>query len=224
MNTLFIRLEGPLQSWGLHARWTDRDTALEPTKSGVVGLLAAALGWGRDRDTAIRELGDSVQFGVRVDLPGRVIRDYHTIVGGVLSAEGKVKINASTKLPETVVSPRFYLSDASFLAALVGQPDRIALLAAALHSPHWPLFLGRKSCPPAAPLLAGTGQFDTPAAALSAWPRSPRSPSGPLRAVIEASPGDGVPRPDQVDRLSRRSYRPRFIKDIPVDPPLSGEE
>lgn len=224
MNTLFIRLEGPLQSWGLRARWTDRDTALEPSKSGVVGLLAAALGWGRDRDADIRALSESLQFGVRIDLPGRVVRDYQTIVGGVLSAEGKVKINASTKLPETVVSPRFYLSDASFLAALIGDSDRLSRLATALDDPHWPIFLGRRSCPPAAPLFAGTGQFADLRTAFDTWPRLDRSPAGLLRAVIEASPGAGSPRPDQIDRLSRRSYRPRYTEDILVNPPSSGKE
>jgi len=46
MNTVFVRLEGPLQSWGTRARWGERDTELEPTKSGVIGLVACALGWG----------------------------------------------------------------------------------------------------------------------------------------------------------------------------------
>lgn len=224
MNTLFIRLEGPLQSWGLHARWADRDTAIEPSKSGVVGLLAAALGWGRDRDDAIRALGESLLFGVRVDRPGRIVRDYQTIVGGVLSAEGKVKINASTKQPETVVSPRLYLSDASFLAALIGEPDQIAPLAIALDSPYWPIFLGRRSCPPATPLLAGTGQYADLDAALNSWPRLDRSPAVPLRAVVEASASAGVPRPDQIDRLSRRTYRPRYTAEVLVNPPFPGEE
>jgi CRISPR system Cascade subunit CasD len=49
-NTLFLRLEGPLQSWGERARWDVRDTAPEPTKSGVIGLLACALGLSADED------------------------------------------------------------------------------------------------------------------------------------------------------------------------------
>ncbi|MFW9879088.1 MAG: CRISPR-associated protein Cas5, partial [Candidatus Thorarchaeota archaeon] len=30
---LVLRLEGPLQSWGLRARWDYRDTSTEPSKS-----------------------------------------------------------------------------------------------------------------------------------------------------------------------------------------------
>jgi len=219
MNTLFIRLEGPLQSWGTRARWGDRDTALEPTKSGVVGLLACALGWGRQHDREIRDLGLALEFGVRVDRPGQVLRDYHTVVGGTMSAAGKVKINQNTGEPETVVSPRFYLADASFLAAVRGEASLIAQLAAALREPVWPLYLGRKSCTPSVHPFEGTGQFSTLLEALATWPRSPRAADGALRAVLEVAPGQGVRRMDQIDVLTLRRYMPRFSRDVQVDPP-----
>src|SRR5436305_800092 len=94
---LYLRLQGPLQSWGDDARWGVRRTRPEPTKSGVVGVVAAALGFGWDEagDAAVGRLGQQVRMGVRADRPGTVIRDYHTVVGGVLSAEGKIKVNAA---------------------------------------------------------------------------------------------------------------------------------
>lgn len=49
MATLLLRLAAPLQSWGSDSKFETRKTDREPTKSGVVGLLAAALGlrrWG----------------------------------------------------------------------------------------------------------------------------------------------------------------------------------
>ncbi|MFD7878292.1 type I-E CRISPR-associated protein Cas5/CasD [Streptomyces sp. NPDC059766] len=78
-HALLIRLAGPLQSWGLTGRFTRRDTHSRPTKSGVIGLCAAALG--RDREEPLGELSE-VLFGVRADRPGTPLRDYHTVGGG----------------------------------------------------------------------------------------------------------------------------------------------
>ena len=248
MNTLFLRLEGPLQAWGLRARWGERDTADAPTKSGLIGLLGCALGLRRD-DRQLRELNDALRLGVRVDLAGTHLRDYHTTgggrygeiahhggtrfhdepyVGGVLSAEVdgkgriKVKINATTKEPETDVSERHYLADASFLAALQGSPALIAQLAAALQAPVWPCFLGRKSCVPATPIFAGVGQHDGLVSALAAQPCSPRvlaawerQPGRPdaLRLLLEADPGQGNRQPDSIGTPARRVFRPRYVRE-----------
>ncbi len=224
MNTLFVRLEGPLQAWGTRARWGERDSALEPTKSGVIGLIACALGWGLAQDTAISDLSRSLRFGVRVDRPGRLLVDYHTVVGGVLSAEGKIKITASTGERETVVSRRTYLADASFLAALQGPDDLIARTAEALQAPVWPPFLGRRSCPPTVPFFAGIGDFATLVDALRSQPLPADAPSQRVRAVIEQPPGQGIRRNDQIASLARRTYLPRHASDILLDIGDSREE
>ncbi|MFJ1756208.1 type I-E CRISPR-associated protein Cas5/CasD [Kitasatospora sp. NPDC088134] len=78
-HVLLIRLAGPLQSWGLRGRFALRDTHTRPTKSGVVGLCAAALGL--DRDDPLDGLAGAL-FGVRADRPGTLVRDYHTVGGG----------------------------------------------------------------------------------------------------------------------------------------------
>src|SRR6266542_83742 len=113
MNTLFLRLEGPLQAWGLRANWEERDSADAPTKSGVVGLLGCALGYRRDNNL-LRTLSADLRMGVRVDLSGTRVSDYHTTGGakaldgkpeGVLGTDGKRK-------PETDLSHRYYLTDA----------------------------------------------------------------------------------------------------------------
>lgn len=217
MNTLFIRLEGPLQSWGTRAQWSERETELEPTKSGVIGLLACTLGWSRQRDADIRQLSQSLRFGARVDRPGQILRDYHTVVGGVRSAEGKIKITATTKAAETVVSRRFYLCDASFLAAVQGPEKLIELASAALKAPIWPPFLGRRSCPPALPLWAGIGEYRSLEHALASQPVVDGVTNRRLRAVIECPPGQGVRRNDEIDALSQRTYLPRYIKEVLLD-------
>lgn len=77
MATLLLRLAAPLQSWGADSKFEIRKTNREPTKSGVIGLLAAALGLARDDDQALQRL-NGLRFAVRVDQEGQLLRDYHT--------------------------------------------------------------------------------------------------------------------------------------------------
>jgi CRISPR system Cascade subunit CasD len=208
-----------MQSWGERAHWSIRDTAPEPTKSGVVGLLACALGLNEDDD--LRHLSQQIDIGVRCDRPGHRLVDYHTVSGGVMSAEGKVKRNATTHEPETVVSWRSYLCDASFLVAVQSNDDLIDRLAQAVQAPHWPYFLGRKSCPPSVPVYAGVGQFNTMVEALQ--PRFDGA-SRRVRAVISCNPKEGTRRRDEVDSRFRRTYLPRYTRDVYVDVPIQNEE
>lgn len=134
--TLLLKLEGPMQSWGYRSRFDYRDTALEPTRSGVIGLICAAMGIARGEDIS---RFDALRMGVRVDKEGRPERDYHTALD-VIKADGSGT--------GTVQSYRDYLADASFNVGL--ECDDKAFLeeiAAALQNPVWPLFLGRKAFP-----------------------------------------------------------------------------
>jgi CRISPR system Cascade subunit CasD len=225
-NTLFLRLEGPLQAWGERARWAVRDTAPEPTKSGVVGLLACALGLRDDAD--LRNLSQQIRLGVRCDAPGMLLIDYHTVSGGVMSAQGKIKKNANTKEPETVVSWRHYLADASFLAAVQAAPGTIARLAEAVQSPHWPLYLGRKSCVPSRSVFEGVGDYPSLDAALADWPwrRADVEETTTIAvwAVIERRPGQGTRRRDETLSRSQRLFGPRYTQDISLTVNVQPEE
>lgn len=77
--TIGIRLQGPMQSWAMIGRGANRGTHTRPTKSGVIGLIANALG--RDFTDAIDDLAQ-LRFGVRVDAPGSIEIDYHTTGSG----------------------------------------------------------------------------------------------------------------------------------------------
>lgn len=222
-NTLFLRLEGPLQSWGERGRWSVRDSAPEPTKSGVVGLLACARGHGRDAD--VRALSEALRMGVRVDRPGVRLTDYHTIGGGydapaLLTAEGKPK--KSSGGPHTELSHRDYLADASFLVALRGEAALIDDLAAALADPVWVIYLGRKSCPPARPVFAGMGDYPDLETALRQhdWPDDPDGTRNEgLRAVIESAPGaDATLHRDHLTSRRYRQYGPRYTRAIHLRP------
>jgi len=136
MACLLLRCVGPMQSWGSRSRFQERDTEREPTKSGIVGLLCAALG--RDRADPLDDLA-ALRMGVRVDLEGRLEIDYHT-------ALDVLKANRSGT--DTQISNRAYLADAAFLVGLEGERALLERLQAALKNPRWPLFLGRKSFVP----------------------------------------------------------------------------
>ncbi len=218
-NTLFLRLEGPLQSWGERGRWSQRDTAPEPTKSGVVGLLACALGLQADDD--IRQLSQQIQFGVRCDRSGIPYTDYHTVGGGyetpqLLTAAGKLKL--SSKKPHTELTYRDYLHDASFLAAVQTDPELISRLTRAVQAPHWVIFLGRKSCLPSRPLYEGVGDYPSLEAALGSWPwycpEAEEESQVNARAVLPGHPAEGaVRRRHEFISRSRRVYGPHYTKD-----------
>lgn len=137
MATLLLRLAGPLQSWGVDSKFEIRDTLDFPTKSGVIGLLAAALGYSRGESL---DRLNALNFGVRIDREGQRLTDYH--------------IAKSEK--DTYVTKRIYLADAVFLVGLESD-NRVFLeeLQDALKAPAYPLYLGRRSCVPEMPLVIG---------------------------------------------------------------------
>jgi CRISPR system Cascade subunit CasD len=218
-NTLFLALEGPFQAWGERAHWSIRDTASEPTKSGIVGLLACACGWRNDDE--LTALSKAIRIGVRCERPGTILRDYHTVVGGVMSAEGKIKKNATTGEPETVVSERYYLADAAFLVVVQSEDaNLIAHLEKAVQTPTWPFFLGRKSCVPSRPLYAGAGEYPDLETALRNF-----QPNEATRAVLECGPADpdAVRQRDEVISHSRRTFGPRYTRSISLKKPEPSE-
>ncbi|WP_047244618.1 type I-E CRISPR-associated protein Cas5/CasD [Chromobacterium subtsugae] len=218
MATLLLRLAGPMQSWGTTSRFDERDSGLEPSKSGVLGLICAALG--RDRSEPLDDLA-ALKMSVRVDREGLLMRDYQTATG-VLLASGK----ADAK--RTVISPRYYLADAAFLVALEGEHRLLATMQQALQRPVWPLSLGRKSMPPGLPVWLPEGiQDETAQKVLSSWPRiapcRAEHKCQPLRLMSE-HPSEGAVRLDQpAAPFAERRFGPRFVKPEVVDVPDTTE-
>lgn len=193
MPTLLLRLVGPMQSWGIQSNYAYRDTALEPSKSGVIGLICAALG--RPRTEPISDVA-SLTMGVRVDREGVVLRDYHTAgIDGFLRAGGSVE----TK--NAILSDRFYLADAAFLVGLQG--DDMALLKqiqTAIEHPRWMLCLGRKAFVPSEPVALPGGLQDADLwTALTSHrprlrPKRHRLDDDRIRMMLEDETGDIVRR------------------------------
>lgn len=153
---LALRLEGPLQSWGFDSQYNRRNTALMPTKSAIAGMCCAALGFerGGDREAEflvkfrdVRMLAISIpRNGLKKTLPVGRLQDYHT-VQNTKKANGKIK--------DCHITYRQYLTDASFGIILEGDSDLMAQIESGFADPVWGLWLGRKSCIPSAPVLAG---------------------------------------------------------------------
>lgn len=156
-HCLVLRLAGPLQSWGGRSQYNRRESLGEPTKSGVIGLLAAAQG--RRRQDSIEDLL-GLTFGVRTDQPGTLLRDFHTVSDlrgfglptAAVDAKGRQKRRPTGASQLTY---RYYLQDAVFAAAVAGPRPVLTTLADALRRPGFPLALGRRACPPTQPLLVG---------------------------------------------------------------------
>ena len=206
-HTLLLRLAGPMQAWGTNSHFEVRHTGAEPSKSGVIGLICAALG--RPRHESVDDLA-ALQFGVRVNREGVQQRDYQTAgaarsksdpARGIYTASGTVGTNA--------VTMRYYLADADFTAGLCG-PDLNLLeqIDGALRAPRWPLFLGRKAMPPGVPV---------------AWPGGGVRANASLHSALQgeaASPWRGR-QPDRF-RLVLEEQNPGLASQLRDDQPVGA--
>ena len=214
MPTLLLRLCGPLQAWGVQSHFQTRDTGTEPSKSGVVGLLAAALG--RDWSADITDIA-RLRLGVRVDQEGTLTPDLHTIAD-VRRANGDLK-------PRDITT-RWYLADARFLVGLSGELELLQTLHAALADPVWPLYLGRKACVPGEPPWLEDGLLDADLeTALAEYPWLGYHAGADLRLVLEQAHGEGELVFDQpTDNFARRGRGSRTVKTLFLPRPADREE
>lgn len=219
MTVLLLRLSGPLQAWGSGSRFVRRMTEREPTKSGVIGLIASAMG--RSREDSLEDLS-RLEFGVRVDQRGRLLRDFQT----------ERSHNGKMVMP---LSHRYYLADAKFLVALSGDNMLLEHIDQALSHPCWPLYLGRRSCPPDSPISMGLSDeyVDVREAIKNApwiaaqWYRKRHDVKEPLEAFFDAREDEtGELRNDIPISFSSegRRYSGRRIVRCLIDNPDAGKQ
>lgn len=199
MSTLLLRFAGPMQAWGEDSRFDVCRTNREPTKSGVIGLLAAALGW--RRDAPLDDL-EALQFGVRVDREGVLLRDFHMV--------------RSAKT--AYVTTRYYLCDAVFLTGVFSEDEALMQrLAEAVSHPAFPLFLGRRACPPEGRVFLGLREEALEEALMhepSLLSQQTMDPNKMTRMVVEDPAGPARLRDVPVSFSPfRREYRYRAAKE-----------
>lgn len=150
MKTILLKFAGPLQSWGTRSHFETRHTDLYPSKSAVIGIIAASMGYRRDDDAENQALSQ-LDFAVRIDQNGQLLRDYHTAV----------KYKASGDPEITYVTNRYYIEDAVFVAAVGHKNDTLVEeIAEGLQNPYFQPFMGRRSLPLIANFFLGIHNTD----------------------------------------------------------------
>ena len=149
MKTILLKFSGPLQSYGTSSHFQTRYTDNYPSKSAVLGLLAACLGYRRDEEEKLRELS-TLKFAVRIDQQGGLLKDYHIAITDKEIVE----------IPQTYVTNRYYLEDALFVVALSGMDELINTLTKAIKSPYFQPFMGRRSLPVPVDFFLGVSAED----------------------------------------------------------------
>lgn len=179
MDYLVFQLTAPLAAWGDVAVGEYRGSREHPGVSALIGLLGAALGVRREDEAAHLALRDGYLFAVGVVAAGQLLRDYHTAqVPGRSALKGRPHATRQDELNlprhelNTILSTRDYRQGAAYAVAVqveAGAPHTLTALAQALREPRFVLYLGRKCCPPAAPLAPQVTQADSACAALRAY-------------------------------------------------------
>lgn len=239
MKVLILRLDAPLVSFGAPA--IDHHGVVQqfPTLSMLVGLFANALGWQHTDTDRLEQLQERLEFAARVDRRGEPLVDYQTVALGLpwmraeiagWTTKGRIEERGGMFGDATHQRYRHYRADSlhTVAVALTGdEAPTLPDLADALQSPSRPLFLGRKCCLPAAPLLAGVVEAWSVLEALSRYPRTARSDAGPLPAMWPdedpASGAAGLSRvvavSDERDWVNRVHVGRRLVREGHVDPP-----
>jgi CRISPR system Cascade subunit CasD len=170
-----FRLAAPTAAWGEIAVGGRRGTHIRPSHSAVCGLIAAALGLGRDAP-GHEALAAGFSLATRTEWVGMSFADFHTAQTppqrrGVRYATRADELRDKNALG-TIVSRRDYLSDAAFTLLLwpTGTPSHSPqALSDALNRPVFAPYAGRRCCPLGAPLAAKVLTAETILAAFAAY-------------------------------------------------------
>jgi CRISPR system Cascade subunit CasD len=213
---LALRLEGPLQSWGFDSQYNRRNTGLMPTKSAIAGMCCAALGLPRGSDKereflakfgAVRMTAIAIpREGKKKELPVRRLQDYHT-VQNTRRATGSIN-------KDCVLTHRQYLTDAAFGVLLEGDDVLLNEIVTALADPVWGIWLGRKTCIPSAPVLAGLkeNRDDALRLLIGEKPLESFTRQEEVESFVEGR--DSLPDAPESFATERRLFSPRRVRTL----------
>lgn len=211
---LVFQLYGPMQSWGGPAVGEIRSSGARPSRSALLGLLAAVLGVRRDNETKHEQMAEAYGLAVRPLTAGGRMTDYHTSQCGKRRSKRAYRVRldevggllARDEDAATNLSRREYLTDAAFAVCVWSQvaapPFTLAEIEKGLIEPVFAPYLGRKSCPPALPFEPQRGEFE-----------------GPVQALLGYNPKINIK-----SLLSLDALPPREVYLPPQDSPAQGED
>ncbi|MBI9082987.1 MAG: type I-E CRISPR-associated protein Cas5/CasD [Desulfobacterales bacterium] len=227
IDYLVFQLYAPMAAWGDQAVGQERPSSDHPSRSALLGLVAASIGISREDEDQHCRLSDACHFGIKLFSGGLILRDYHTTQ---VPPESKNSCHLHTRRDElsetklgTILSSREYRQDSFSVIALwlsEGQtPFGMEQLRDALRQPAYHLYLGRKSCPLAMMLNPVIIPSDTLKAALDSFPVATEAmglATGPIRYFWEEAENIGmnahfhVPRYDQPISRNRWQFASRI--------------
>ena len=209
---LALLLDAPLQSWGYQSKFDRRTSFSSPTRSGILGMLCAAMGVDRADSETLAEFANLEVTVYTLQNNGR-LTDFHTVGGGWNKKTHKRNIvpKADGGIGNTVVTRREYLQSSTFGAVLRGPRNQLEPIGEALQNPRWGIWLGRKSCIPASPVMQGL--FDTEEAALQHLCQQAGTPNASRVCREAASFEDGTDTlMDTPLDFAERSFAPRRVE------------
>lgn len=217
MDVLLLRFDAPLMSFGAVVVDQRHPTRRFPGAAMLAGLIGNALGWDH-RDTGkLQALQDRLRFAARWDAEPELLTDYQTVdLGqdflvdtGWTTRGQREDRKGGTASTGTHIRYRDHWANgvATVALALDGAGDpSLDAVEAALHRPARPLFIGRKPCLPAAPILLGRRQAPGVKAALAAEPLAKIGPRRPPRRVEALWPLDEGAGAHAEERYDRRNW------------------
>jgi len=239
MMVLILRFDAPIVSFGAPA--VDQNGVVQafPGLSMLTGLVANALGWKHRDADKLERLQDRVRYAARTDRRGEALLDYQTVDLGMdwmlpekagWTTRGRIADRVGASGETTHQRYRHYRADSIHTVAvtLVGDgPPSVDDVASALREPARPLFIGRKCCLPAGPVLLDVLETASPVKALSDTRRARRADVGLLPVSwwegddSTGAFGDSrvVPVTDERDWRNRIHVGRRLMREGHVDPP-----
>jgi CRISPR system Cascade subunit CasD len=246
-DVLILRLDAPMVSFGSVAVDNRRPVSEFPSLSLLTGLLGNALGYDHRDASLLQRLQERIRYAVRCDRRGERLTDFQTVALGQehlvdtgWTTRGAPEVRAGASSEETHIRLRDFWADSVHTVALTVEPEGekpdLADLEQALREPERPLFIGRKSCLPAAAVLRGRRSAGSLREALEAEPRVPRwrgdaagDVVGPIPAWLPedeevTAASREIPVVDERDWENQIVVGRRIVRHTTVNPPEASDE